>query len=212
MAFQATHLRFALDLKEEYRVQNLQQYLVGTLYPDSRYLTKIDRGITHPKDYMHWNIEQIDDFQKGWLIHLRCDEIQRTIQTEYVPSASEGDTRQGGEVWIKRTALKLLQDLDDVRRFDISSILPLLEYAENRNREDIKLLRQYNQIFPRIYTEPLEMDIKSYGEMWTAFGIEAKLSEQVEQQALAYEQNSDIRSSIPNIYPEMLVRARLANI
>ncbi len=108
--------------------------------------------------------------------------------------------------------LKVLQDLDDVKKFDISSALPLLGYAENRNQEDIELLIQYNQIFPRIYANPSEMSIESYGEMWHMFNIKTELSEKVKQQALEYEKNFDIRNSIPAIYPEMLVRTRLTSI
>ncbi len=52
MSLEATHIRFALDLKDKYRVQAIEKYISGTTYPDSRYVTKIDRGLTHNDDIL----------------------------------------------------------------------------------------------------------------------------------------------------------------
>lgn len=47
MSLGATHIRFALDLRDRYQVQDIEKYLSGTIYSDSRYVTKIDRNLTH---------------------------------------------------------------------------------------------------------------------------------------------------------------------
>lgn len=52
MALEASHIRFALDLKDKYSIQDVQKLVSGTVYPDSRYATKIDRQLTHPQDFM----------------------------------------------------------------------------------------------------------------------------------------------------------------
>ena len=51
MALEATHMRFALDLKNKYQVRNIKKYIVGTIYPDSRYLSGIDRTLTHSENF-----------------------------------------------------------------------------------------------------------------------------------------------------------------
>jgi hypothetical protein len=41
MALEASHIRFALDLKEKFKVNNVQKYVYGTTYPDTRVLTRM---------------------------------------------------------------------------------------------------------------------------------------------------------------------------
>lgn len=41
MALEATHLRFALDLLPKLEVKDINDYLAGSIYPDSRYTTGI---------------------------------------------------------------------------------------------------------------------------------------------------------------------------
>ena len=50
MAFTATHIKFALDFKDKYDIKDLSHYLSGAIYPDSRYVTGIDRNLTHNSD------------------------------------------------------------------------------------------------------------------------------------------------------------------
>jgi hypothetical protein len=48
MALEATHIRFALDLKDTYGVNDVHAFVSGAVYPDSRYVMGIDRIATHP--------------------------------------------------------------------------------------------------------------------------------------------------------------------
>ena len=208
MALEATHLRFALDLKDLCDVQDLSRFLFGTIYPDSRYLTKVDRTLTHPKDGLDWDLAHLDDFRKGWYLHLLCDKIQREIMKEWIPSAFEGDTTQGGEVWINHTALKIIQEIDDLLRFDISAVLPLLDHVENPNGEDLETLTRYNQLFLRIYANPLQMSFESYRPLLKEFGVEEELAQRVKQQTFAYRQNLETINKIKHIYSTMLSRAK----
>ena len=67
MALQATHIKFALDLQAKYNVKNLEKYISGANYPDSRFLTGVGREKTHDLD----SLELLDsDFKKGWHNHL----------------------------------------------------------------------------------------------------------------------------------------------
>lgn len=97
MALEATHIRFAFDLKAIYGVQDIERYISGAIYPDSRYITGVDRLITHPEHYRDWDLKNINDFQKGWFAHLLADDIQREIIKEFLPQVFEGAQGQGGE-------------------------------------------------------------------------------------------------------------------
>lgn len=51
MALPATHIRFALDLAFRYAVKQLDRYVAGSLYSDGRWLTGVDRLISHDRRY-----------------------------------------------------------------------------------------------------------------------------------------------------------------
>jgi hypothetical protein len=207
MALEATHIRFALDLKNKYGVKDIEKYVAGSIYPDSRYVTEVDRMATHPENYKDWDMKRIDDFRKGWFAHLLADNIQWDITKELLPRVFEGSQGQGGERWIKYTAIKILQDLDDVKKFDISQYLPYLAHIENPNGEDMKRMKQYYDIFPLMYGRPNAVDIDSCYRMWKAFGINDELAAKVKSQAEGYSQDESIMDTILKIYPAMLLRA-----
>lgn len=166
MALEATHIRFALDLKDKFQVKDLAKYISGTIYPDSRYVSEIDRELTHPKDYMDWDIFKVDDFKKGWLVHLLCDRIQSLITKDKFPEIFIGEfLGSGSERWINHTALKILQDLNDVKKYDITKYLPCLDYVNNPNGENIAKVKQYNQIFQQMYQDPGKVTILDSYEM-----------------------------------------------
>lgn len=206
MALEATHMRFALDLKDKYQVQDIEKYVVGTIYPDSRYITGIDRALTHPVDYMDWRWDSASDFKKGWLVHLLADKIQWKITQEYLPDVFVGKTGQGSEVWVKHTAIKTLQDMDDVKKFDIKQCLPYLEFVDNPNGEDLKKVKKYNQLFPKCYVEPESMVINKYFEMWKEFGIGDELALKLKIQTEQYGKDDAVMSAVGKIYQQMLDR------
>lgn len=208
MALEATHIRFALDLKDKYRIKDLKRYIVGTVYPDSRYITQIDRLLTHPVDYPDWQWETADDFKKGWLVHLLADQLQRQITKEKLPQIFEGETGQGSKVWIQHTAIKILQDLDDVKRFDIEQYLPYLEFTENPNGEDFDKVNKYNQIFIKMYAKPSQVNINSLYEMWKKFGISDDLANKIKNQAEQYSEDKSVMVAVREIYCGMLSRIK----
>jgi hypothetical protein len=207
MALEATHIRFAIDLKDRFNVQNMERYISGTIYPDSRYVTGMDRMATHPEDYTDWDLKRADDFKKGWLVHLFADHIQWEITKELLPKVFEGSEGQGGERWIKHTAIKILQDLDDVRKFDIKSYLPYLRHVENPNGENVKMVERYNLLFLAMYADPATVNIDSCYEMWKAFGIGDELAEKIKFRAGVYLKDKAITETIHRIYPAMLLKA-----
>jgi len=207
MALEATHMRFALDLKDKYQVKDLDKYISGSIYPDSRYVTKIDRKLTHPVDYMDWDVLSLDDFKKGWFTHLLCDNVQWQVTKDKRPEIFEGEVKPYGPIWIRRTALKVLQDIDDIRHFDILSCLPGLEYIKNSNGEDVEVLKKYNQIFMREYSDPKSFSLDNSDRIGLALGIGSDHIQEIRLQGEAYLKDSSMLDFIANVYDEMLSRA-----
>jgi hypothetical protein len=208
MALEASHIRFALDVKDKYQVKNINKYVSGAIYPDSRYVTKIERHLTHPDDFLTWDILKLDDFKKGLHTHLLYDKSQWKVTMEKFPEIfTLGDASHGNERWIKHTALKILQDLDDVKKFNILEFLPCLDYTENLNDEDMNKLKEYNNIFQKMYSNPKEVNIDSSYKMWGEFGIGDELANKVKAAAEDYNNNPDAMKLIYQIYPDSLVKA-----
>ena len=206
MALEATHVRFALDLAKKYGVLDIQKYLAGTVYPDSRYATSLERKITHPDQVLNSGFTQPDDFIKGWAVHLLCDKIQAEITKEQLPELFELEMGQGKPQWIHRTALKILQDIQDASH-DIIGYLPLLDYAETPKGEDRDAVLRYNHDLQEIYKHPADMGIHSYTRMWRLFGLTEELEKKVVDQADKYRQDKKATDFIDSVYGLMLARA-----
>ncbi len=200
MALEGTHIRFALDVKDKYQVSDLGKYLSGAIYPDSRYVSVIDRELTHPADYSTWDVLKIDDFKKGWFVHLFYDEMQYQWMSRFMPELGEGP--QGSPAWVRRTAVKNLQDIDDVLKFDIKAYLPLLDHVENPNGENIEGLRKYNRAVQDLYSKPVNNDDLIL--FWETLGQSGELEDQIKHAAEEYMQNQDMMGRIRKIYEETL--------
>jgi hypothetical protein len=207
MALEATHMRFAFDLQKKYQIKDTEKYIAGTIYPDSRYFTGIDRTLTHPSDYAGWNWEEADDFKRGWLAHLLVDKTQWQIIQEELPDIFTGDySRHDREIWVKHTAIKILQDIEDAKKFNIKLYLPYLEFSANPNGEDIEMVKKSNKVISKLYAEPDKLNINSYHEFWECFGIGSELTKKLIIQAERYQNDKKIMSVINNLYQKALDR------
>lgn len=207
MALQATHIRFALDLKDLYQVTATEKYLAGAIYPDSRYITGIDRRITHPSNGIDEDLILSDDFRKGWFTHLLCDKIHADVLMREF-SELFVDATDENERWIRQTALKILTDMSDATKFDIHLYVPLLEYVENPCNEKIEKISEFNRLFQALYSHAAQLSIESYYEMLESLNIEKTLAIKVKETAESYRSTSHIMRLIPDIYPEVLARAK----
>ena len=151
MPLEATHIRFALDLKDEYKIKDIKKYISGTVYPDSSYITGIDRNLTHHEDILKSEFAK-DDFKKGWQVHQICDMIMNK-EKKKVLSSSFVDGRAGfnEEEWIISSAMKIIQDMNDMQNFDLQKNLKYLNFAYNPNGENLSDIRKYNQIIIDLY-------------------------------------------------------------
>jgi hypothetical protein len=73
MPLSASHIKFALDQVDYFKPDDLGKYLEGAIYPDSRYLSGLERSKTHSHDFWLEEFWRDDDFKKGWASHNLSD-------------------------------------------------------------------------------------------------------------------------------------------
>lgn len=200
MALEATHMRFALDLKDEYKVRDPEKYIVGTVYPDSRYITGINRELTHHEDFMRPEFAE-DDFKKGWQVHQICDFIQNSIRKELFPECVSED---GEENFALFSAMKVVQDMNDLKFFDLQGCLQYLDYVYNPHGENMESLKEYNQIILDLYKNKKETTVEDNYKMWKALGISKERSDKIKEKVEEFLQDEDLTKRIQAIYDKML--------
>jgi hypothetical protein len=204
MALEATHIRFALDIRDQYNVQDIEKYISGAIYPDSRYVTGIDRSLTHNDDIMLLEFAK-DDFKKGWQAHQICDVVQGEILTDLLLDRDDDwDERR----WIKISAVKIIQDMNDMKCFDLQSNLKYLEYAFNPNSENIDDIKKYNQIMIDLYKNKKETTIEDNYKMWIALGVDAGQGKKIKIKTEEFLSDNKLVKKIHSIYNKMLKRYR----
>lgn len=106
MAHEATHVRFARDLEKALGVRNKTEYYSGSVYPDSRYVTRLPRSSTHGITSL---TPGMSDFDKGCFTHVLYDRIVGPRYLEDTEWHGTGITPLS-EGWIQMTAAKLVED------------------------------------------------------------------------------------------------------
>ncbi len=142
MALEATHLRFALDVRDDYRVADFSRYLSGAIYPDSRYVSGVDRTLTHPKAFSDIPLPTSDDFRKGWETHLIYDLLQGEVFSG-MSESMRGSVGQGDDVWRERTACKIIQNEIDFGFLDAMEVSSKLNVVLTPFNEPIGPIRRY---------------------------------------------------------------------
>lgn len=205
MALEGTHLRFAIDAQKAFQIKDLNKYLSGTIYPDSRYMTKIERKLTHGSQFFDKNFYQDDDFKKGWVAHLMYDKIQFQLLGEiFNDIIPQSEIFYGDDNWITRTALKMLQDMSDITHFEIKKYLPLLNYVEAPNGENIQTLERYHQLIIDLYRSAPSIHINDYKKMWLEYSGDGDTFEKVAIKASQLLENASIKNRGSLLYPKTL--------
>jgi hypothetical protein len=207
MALEATHIRFAVDLKDKYQVRDMEDYVVGAVYPDSRRKTGIDRELTHPKNFREWDLGQLDDFKKGWFTHLLCDSLQSRCIKRLFPGIFIEEITAGSPGWISLTAIKALADIDDFTKFNIKAFLPNTHKIHTHNNEDELLLSQFYGSINQAYGEAKPFSLEEYGMKLTRLGMPEEYAIKITTRTKHYAQDKKALTKILQIYPEILAEA-----
>lgn len=208
MALEASHIRFALDIKDCFQVEDIDKYISGSIYPDSRYPTGVDRILTHDDSQMAKEFWERDDFRKGWACHLLYDKIQFSVHTDWFKNFLKESNPEmtGEEDWIVRTALKILQDIDDLRHFDIKPYLNALNYIEAPNGEDKIKIKEYNLLFISIYNKAPEVSVEDLERVWVDWSIPIEIAAKIRGKAHEMQRDARLMKLISKIYDETIAR------
>jgi len=206
MALEGTHIRFAVDNQKLFEVEDVSKYISGTIYPDSRYPTGIDRTLTHDDSQMKKEFWVADDFKKGWATHLLYDKLQQQVYTEWfgdiLVESNPEMTKE--DDWIVRSALKILQDVDDIGKFDIKSHLSALDYVETPNGESRELIQRYNQLFVEIYQHSPNVTLEMLERMWIDWCVPPEIAKRMREKASELKNDNDVMKRIFCIYGETI--------
>jgi hypothetical protein len=204
MSLEATHIRFALELKDKYKIQDMGKYISGTIYPDSRYITKIERKLTHNDDILNPSFA-IDDFRKGWQAHQICDSIQNYERKKMFPELflkeCDGWTE---DFHVIATAIKIIQDMDDMQHFPIQDYLGYFEYAYNPNGEKIEEIKKYNQIMQNLYKDKKKTTVEDNHRMWLSLGIGETLGIKIKNKTEEFLKEKRLVSKISKVFDGMV--------
>ncbi len=204
MALEATHIKFALDLKHNFNITDLSAYICGTIYPDSRYISGIDRNLTHSADDIL--SLRTTDFTIGWFMHIVCDTAGNQLFKKLIPELGVNLSRHGqySEWWITMTSIKIVLDLELLTTFDVKEYLPLLMYAENPNNEPIEKIREYHRIIQNLYQDHTLLTDTDFKNMWLEFGIPQELAEQILARTRELLADTLLVKKIGMLYQEMI--------
>lgn len=203
MALEATHICFAIDIKDRFQIKDIAKYIQGTIYPDSRYVSGISRELTHGKEFLKKEFGT-NDFKIGWQVHLLCDKIQRRIFQQNIPGFNKLQ-HEGYEEnqWINFTAAKIIADMDIVQSSDIQSMLNYLNSELCPNNEDVLSIQKYNEIMIDLYSDKKVPSIEDYMKMWGQFGINDELGQRVSDKTNQF-MNNEFQEIIWSCYDKML--------
>ncbi|MEK7620239.1 MAG: hypothetical protein AAB413_03305 [Patescibacteria group bacterium] len=199
MAMELTHVRFARDLKDRLGVVDEAAYYAGTIYPDSRYMTKLHRNLTHagssPQDPF---ASGLSDFEKGWATHLTYD---RLAHPQYVGLSQwpEEKTQQGNHVWQFISAAKVVEDLQSYQSMngDVGMILDI-QFPQRPNNEDLAVMNAYAQIQRTLYQQSPTLD--HYRNFWVTLSSNTEVIDGVMKNAEEMLEDDSIQRKIRGIY------------
>lgn len=180
MALPGTHIRFALDVMNRMRIGDIDHYLSGTVYPDSRWVTETDRERTHGEPYLKRDFPD-SDFKLGWHVHCLCDHVQSGLYKTLLPDLR---TLEPDRRWTRITAAKMIQDRKDIRHIDLDRYLACLVHAETPNGEDVAAIRSFYSILRETYAVPRQQPIslERYRILWIRIGLAPDRAELVMQE------------------------------
>ncbi|BBO68523.1 hypothetical protein DSCA_24530 [Desulfosarcina alkanivorans] len=199
MALPATHIRFALSVANGLPAEQMGAYLSGTLYPDSRWLTGVHRRKTHARRFLDPAFPS-DAFTLGWHVHCVCDRIQRTLFDRLLggPAQLDADAR-----WIRASAAKVIQDMQDAAAAELDERLPLLVHAQTPNSESKDRVTAYLDLVRRAYRGQTRPAWPVYARLWGDVGLDRLKITAIEKQVLQFLADRPMATRIKTAFGRM---------
>ena len=202
MALPATHIRFAVTLADQLSVADMPAYLSGTLYPDSRWMTGIEREHTHDRRFLEPDFVS-DDFSLGWQIHCVCDQIQGDVHGDLLVGLSQ---LTPDERWIRVSAAKAVQDVNDAARGEIQRHLSLLTDNRTPNGESGEGVSAYLELIRGVYSRNVPPVWSDYAALWAGVGLDRQLISRIEEQVERIMGDEILVNDLFGVFQQMVLR------
>lgn len=196
MPLQASHLKFALDLKDYFKPNDLGLYLTGAVYPDSRYVSGIDRKSTHNYDFWLEKFWQGDDFKKGWASHVVSDKAYTKGIRNIFPAWNDFSA---GWVMIENTAAKVIGDMVSLKGLDIKGKLDGIEAMPGSNNESKEKLKEHLQVIKHCYKNGDNAVIDDYSEIMERY-LGTEVGKKIIAQAKFFAADKKISAEIEKFF------------
>ena len=168
MALPATHIRFAARIAGLVSAEDLAMYFLGTLYPDSRWVTGVERLLTHDRRCLDPDFPN-DDFTLGWHVHCWCDCIQGDIHRKLLDHGME---MSPDDRWVRMAAGKVVQDMNDAAYACLDDRLATLPDSRTPNGESTQKIADYIDFVRCAYRRRKRPEWIDYARLWTAVGLD----------------------------------------
>lgn len=205
MALPATHVKFALDISFGFGLGDLGEYCAGAVYPDSRYVTGVDRRLTHfedsPSDPF---LPDLLDFRRGWAAHNYYDNQSGPHYSKLLPWPVE-DLRQFNHVWCFLTGLKIAEDIESYRGFghDLALLRDLKSDTRPMGEDTEKLERYYRGLRELYVSQPT---FERYAGLLSDWGASEDVCDSVIDSAKQIDSDENLKKDLMSIYKNVLTR------
>ncbi len=207
MALPATHLRFAATVADQLAVSDWSAYLSGTLYPDSRWVTGVDRHQTHDARFLDPAFAT-DDFSLGWHIHCVCDQIQGDLYAQIVNGL---DALTAGQRWVRLSAAKVIQDMVDAAEARLGDRLPLLKTSRTPNQESVVDMDNYFGFVKQAYHGLRVPDWQDYARLWDQVGLDAPTVLRIKAELQQMRSDMALSTALGEAFDRMVNRYSMDN-
>lgn len=202
MASQISHVVYGRKIFSRYKDNNLSwpEFLVGTVFPDIRYIAKIDRKITHDFDVSEEIAPNSSSFKVGMYVHSYVDEKREGILKK------KGVYDLGlAKNWLFPTALKLAEDEIMYSKYhNWNEAVDALDTYYNEEYEYIpnkRIVEKWHNLNKRLFEA--KPDAEAWREMILKMGFEKDVPVEVMEQIGLIRNNNKIISILSEIYKEI---------
>lgn len=108
-----THLVSASRYLRLNQEKDFKKFILGTTFPDIRYIAKLDRDLTHKKFKPNLNFTGLDSFKAGWKLHIYIDR-----QWSKIVRNSKFYERYSNDKTLASVAAKIIEDKLDFKKID----------------------------------------------------------------------------------------------
>ena len=198
MAFEMTHMRFAMDLAPHLGIDDIPAYLAGSIYPDSRYVTGISRNLTHGEDVpSDPSATGLDDFRKGWAVHVLYDRLALQKYKGLSPWP-ENRIVGFGQEWVFTT--------EDLASFDSGTVthelLEAIVPPTPIDQENPELLAEYYTDIKALFAE--RPTLEDYRHVLQGWKIEPSVIDQLMAKTAEFLDDKSMVEKISRIYDGIL--------